>query len=314
MPRSSATVTAAAMRRFRAAPIPQASMTRPKQTELGGCAPVVPARRRSLPRDNSYHRRVSDSPAKDFGPIRDDYAFFELHSDEAEADLAQYREPAAVLRARGAEPLRLCDFGCGPGGFSTRFLRQLGCPPARLQLTLVEPQPLYRDAAAAALAPFTARPIAAHATLPDDAHAAIDLIVANHCLYYVTGFADVVPRLLRSLAPGGALLAAFAGRENALLRMWDACFALLGEPMPYHTAEDLDALLSRSGRTATGGRAQFHLRFPDSTADRWRILRFLLAERAARLPAAAALALFDPYARAGHIDMPTEHRHFEVRG
>jgi SAM-dependent methyltransferase len=258
--------------------------------------------------------RLSDSPAKDFGPIRDDYAFFEAHSDEAEADLAQYREPAAaVLRARGAQPLRLCDFGCGPGGFSARFLRQLGCPPAQLQLALVEPQPLYRDAAAAALAPFTAQPIAAHAALPDGAHAAFDLIVANHCLYYVTGFADVLPRLLRSLAPGGALLAAFAGRENALLRMWDACFAMLGEPMPYHTAEDLDALLARLGRTASGGRAPFHLRFPDTAADRWRILRFLLAERAARLPPARALALFDPYARDGRIDMPIEHRHFVVR-
>lgn len=257
---------------------------------------------------------MSDSPAKDFGPIRDDYAFFESHSDEAEADLAQYREPAAaVLRARGAAPLRVCDFGCGPGGFSARFLRQLGCPPARLQLTLVEPQPLYREAAVATLAPFTTQPIAAHAALPDGARAAFDLIVANHCFYYVTGFADVVPGLLRSLAPGGALLAAFAGRENALLRMWDACFAMLGEPMPYHTAEDLDLLLARLGRTAIGGRAPYHLRFPDTPADRWRILRFLMAERAARLPAAAALALFDPYARDGRIDLPTEHRHFAVR-
>jgi len=280
MPRSSATAAAAAMRRSREA---------------------------------GYHRRVSDSPAKDFGPIRDDYAFFESHSDEAESDLAQYREPASVvLRARGAQPLRLCDFGCGPGGFSVRFLRQLDCSPAQLHLTLVEPQPLYREAAATALAPFTTRPIAAHTALPDDSRGAFDLIVANHCLYYVTSFADVVPRLLQAIAPGGTLLAAFAGRENALLRMWDACFALLGEPMPYHTAEELDALLARMGRVASGGRAPFRLRFPDTPGDRWRILRFLLAERAARLPAAAALALFDPYARAGRIDMPIEHRHFVV--
>ncbi|MFO0314575.1 MAG: hypothetical protein ACK539_15250, partial [Planctomycetota bacterium] len=88
----------------------------------------------------------------------------------------------------------------------------------------------------------------------------------------------------------------------------------LGEPMPYHTAEDLDALLARLGRTASGGRAPFHLRFPDTAADRWRILRFLLAERAARLPAARALALFDAYARDGRIDMPIEHRHFVVHG
>lgn len=253
--------------------------------------------------------------SKDFGPIRDDYAFFESHSDEADADLAQYRDPAAAaLRARDGAPLRLLDFGCGPGGFSARFLAQLGCPPERLRLTLVEPEPGYRAAAVRALAPFTTHAIAAHGALPADARRGFDLIVANHCLYYVPRLGDTLPQLLDALAPGGALLAAFAGRENALLRMWDACFAMLGGPMTYHTAEDLDALVAGLGRSATGGRARYRLRFPDTAADRWRILRFLMAERAARLPAAAALALFDPYAQAGVVDLPTEHRHFVVRG
>lgn len=258
---------------------------------------------------------MTPTAVKDFGPIREDYAFFEAHSDEAEADLARYRAPAAaLLRARGEGPFRLLDFGCGAGAFSARFLAGLGCPPERLELTLVEPEPRALGAAARALAGFSASPLAAHPALPAGGIGPFDLVLANHSLYYVEALEALVPRLLGALAPGGVLLAAFAGRENALVGMWEAGFGWLGEPVPYNTAERLDALLAARGLAAEGRLARYRLRFPDCETNRWRVLRFLFAEHAGRLPAGRALALFEPHARAGFIELPVAHRHFVLRG
>lgn len=38
---------------------------------------------------------MSKNPAKDFGPIADDYAFFETHATEAEQDVRAYGERLA---------------------------------------------------------------------------------------------------------------------------------------------------------------------------------------------------------------------------
>jgi hypothetical protein len=62
-------------------------------------------------------------PSKDFTPIQDEYDFFLSHSTVADADLDAYVER---LRLFGlpAGPIRMLDFGCGPGSFTARFLRR----------------------------------------------------------------------------------------------------------------------------------------------------------------------------------------------
>ena len=41
--------------------------------------------------------------------------------------------------------------------------------------------------------------------------------------------------------PGGTLLTAIAGWDNMLLELWKTGFAMLGQPVPYYTAEDVEA-------------------------------------------------------------------------
>src|SRR5581483_5383129 len=133
---------------------------------------------------------------KDFGTIRDDYAFFEAQSTEGAGDLDGYARHFADLPSSG--PLRVLDFGCGPGGFTAAFLTRLAAAPERLRLSLVEPADVYRQTATAALAPFTRHPIDAWPALPDDRVECFDLAVSNHAFYYVPDLEDALRRIVRA--------------------------------------------------------------------------------------------------------------------
>src|SRR5215475_2884278 len=100
---------------------------------------------------------MTNNPAKDFGPIADDYAFFETHATEPENDARAYVENLAGLVPKEG-PICLLDFGCGSGNFTARFLQEAGWPPARLRLTLVEPVESARRQAVARLAHYTEHP------------------------------------------------------------------------------------------------------------------------------------------------------------
>src|SRR5262245_55459753 len=101
---------------------------------------------------------MSENPEKDFGPIADDYAFFEEHATEAKEDARAYVARLGPM-APVAGILRMLDFGCGSGAFTARFLEQAGWPPGRLRLTLVEPVEAARRQAVARLGRFTESPI-----------------------------------------------------------------------------------------------------------------------------------------------------------
>jgi trans-aconitate 2-methyltransferase len=268
---------------------------------------------------------TSSTAAKDFGPICDDYVFFETHATEAEEDLAAYlprfREAmtrrVAELDSHAAEHAanqrcRVLDFGCGPGTFSGKFLKRLGCPADHLALTLVEPQPLYREQAAAALARFSTAPVRAFAALPERKAGIFDLILANHVLYYVTDLDTVVPAIAQALAPGGVFQTAIAGHDNPLIQFWVAAFRMLGRPVPYHTAESVATTFARHAIPVTTCTVPYRLEFPDTPANRASILRFLLGEYFAMLEEDTLRSLFDPFAHAGAITIDTCSHHFVV--
>lgn len=268
---------------------------------------------------------MAANAAKDFGPIRDDYAFFEEHATEAANDLAAYVPGfhdamtrrltalgAAAATQSPGDRCRVLDFGCGPGTFSAKFLRRLDCPPDRLALSLVDPQPLYLGQAASSLAGFTTLAIRSSASLPSDAVRSFDLILSNHVLYYVADLDTTIPAIVEALAPGGIFQTAIAGHDNPLIQFWVAAFAMLGRPVPYHTAESVAAALDRHGITASTSTVPYDLIFPDSHDNRDRILRFLLAEHYPLLPQADLRRLFDPYASSGTIAIKTCSHHFVV--
>jgi SAM-dependent methyltransferase len=256
---------------------------------------------------------MSSNTSKDFGSLRADYSFFEDHATEAVEDARCYAVHVRSLNTSG-RPIQMLDFGCGEGRFTEYLLKTCEIPAERLCLTLVEPVDDYRRQAAERLTPVTARPINAGATLPDSPEARFDLVLANHVFYYVTNLDGVVAAIHQSLAPAGLLLAAMAGRNNLLIQFWNHCFGLIGEPVPFHTAEDFAAALRRQSIGYLKKPVHYDLAFPDSQENRLRILRFLLGSHFDKVPRQAMLDLFAPYAADGRIETRITHDQFLIRG
>ena len=82
------------------------------------------------------------------------------------------------------------------------------------QLSLVEPVEIYRQQAAERVRQFSAQPVRVWPAMPSDLHGCFDLVLANHCLYYVADLETTVSALLRGLSSPGLFLCALAGQEN----------------------------------------------------------------------------------------------------
>lgn len=250
--------------------------------------------------------------AKDFAPILGEYAFFEQHATEAVQDAAAYSEQIAPLVAAG-KTIRLLDFGCGTGSFSERLLSQLEMEPENLLLSLVEPVTASHERAAERLTRFTTAPIEQADSLAGINQPQFDLIVANHVFYYVPELAGTLAALYTRLAPGGLFLSAIATNANPLIQFWRAGFAMLGQPVPYHVAEDVAAALDKLNISHQQTEVPYNLIFEDTTENRLKILRFLFADHLANLPGEPMLALFAPYAAAGRIEIRTGSTNFTIR-
>ena len=255
---------------------------------------------------------MSTNASKDFDGIADDYMFFERHASEAYEDARAYLgELAEVSAASGA--IRMLDFGCGSGAFTARLLELAGWPRDRVHLALVDPAETVRGQAAARLAPFTAAPIVESRGVPADSGEGFDVVLSNHALYYVSDLEPTLSRLIEALAPRGLRLGAIAARTNALIAFWIAGFELLGREVPYNTSEDVESALQAMGVAYQKHTVAYQLTFPDTTENRMRIIRFLLADHLAHMPLAPLLQMFDRHARAGRIEIHTDSDHFTLR-
>lgn len=248
---------------------------------------------------------------KDFGPIESDYAFFMAHATEAASDVAEYQRQLAGFAA--AEPsIRLLDFGCGNGEFSARLYTALQWPASQLQLTLLEPVAQHRAAAIEQLQPFTQQPIATVTSVAELPAATFDLILANHVLYYVDDLPQTLTALVQSLRPGGRVQLAIASWSNVLLELWQTGFCHLGQPVPYHGAEDVAAILTQQSIPYLSSRASYSLVFPDTTENRRKILRFLFGHYLDQMPTELLLAEFDPFVVEDQIQIHTHSDHMCV--
>jgi SAM-dependent methyltransferase len=255
---------------------------------------------------------MSQTSSKPFGPIRDAYAFFQQHTTEAEEDVRAYM-PYLHGLSPGHKPIRMLDFGCGDGGFSATFLVCAHLPHERLQLALVEPDDAYRYQAIGRLQSFTTQPVCAWPALPPHLQACFDLVLANHVLYYAPDLDGTLSAILRVLATPGLFLVAMAGQKNTLAQLCIRCFTLLGQPNPFHTAEDLEVALARQGVEYSKEDVHYDFIFPDAAENRLTVMRFLLGSTYHDISPHAMLELFDPYARDGQIVMRPVHEHFMVR-
>jgi SAM-dependent methyltransferase len=252
---------------------------------------------------------MSDTSRKHFGPIRDDYAFFQQHSTEAEEDLRAY-EPHLHRLTIGDKPIRMLDFGCGDGGFTAALLSRSRFPQGQLWLSLVEPDTPSLQQAVDRLQVFTPHPVRAWPALPPHLNAGFELVLANHVLYYVPDLTGTLSALLRALATPGLFLTAMAGRVNAMAQYCLRCFDLIGKTFPFWTSEDCEVALGCLGAAYGTQPVDYELVFPDSAENRLRLGRFLIGSDYHAVPQQALLEGFDPYAHAGQVAMQLEHQHF----
>jgi SAM-dependent methyltransferase len=254
---------------------------------------------------------MGEKSRKHFGPIRDDYAFFQTHSTEAEADLRDY-----MLQLRGLSEdgiIRMLDFGCGDGGFTGEFLGRSCFAREKLWLSLVEPDIPYLQQATDRLHPFTEHPIHPWATLPSDFDACFELILANHVLYYVPDLTDALSALLGTLAVPGLLLVAMGGRSNALAQYCFRCLDAIGKPFPFWLSEDFEIVMARLGVAYDKAEIHYELVCPDSEENRLSLGRFVMGSDYQAVPRDTLLDGLTPYSHAGQIIMPLVHMHFIVR-
>jgi SAM-dependent methyltransferase len=254
---------------------------------------------------------MSVTSSKNFGPIRDEYRFFEEHATEAVEDLRAYLPHVHAL-ATESRPIRMLDFGSGSGRFSCQLLALARFPQERLWLSLVEPEEEDRQRAIDQLQPFTAHPVQAWPALLPDVEAYFDLVLANHVFYYVPDLDEVLSGILRALTPSGLFLTAMAGQSNILIQFWNSCFALIGKPVPFHTAEDLEGTLANQPVGYHKQEIPYDLVFPDAEENRVKILRFLLGSYFEEVPRQTMVDLFTPYAHGGRIVIPTTHEQFVI--
>ncbi len=252
---------------------------------------------------------MTENSKKSFASIRDDYAFFEAHTTEFDQDLYCYREAIAKF-IPPAKTLKFLDFGCGTGVFTSRFIKLLNPPLSELEITLVEPDDTYRHNAVNILTEFSPLPIKNVPHLTPDISGQFHLILSNHVLYYVPDLRQTVTWLLQRRHPQGLMLIAMAGKDNLISQFWDSCFNFLGQKIPYYLAEDLIAIVHDLYPTYQRRTVSYELHFPDTTENRWKILRFMLGKHLDQLVAYDLLALFDPYCSRGQVDITTSHNQF----
>jgi len=249
--------------------------------------------------------------SKDFGPIESDYAFFMAHATEAASDSTAYQ---AQLAGMAADRVRidLLDFGCGTGDFTERLLHDLAWSAESLRLTLIEPVLSQREQAARRLTVFTSHPIATAGSLAEVSERRFDVILANHVLYYVDDLQTTLAQMTQLLAAEGKLLLALAGWENPLMQLWQTGFGLLHKPVPYFAAEDVSWELTGLGVPFQQAPVRYQLRFPDSSENRLKILRFLFGDHLQTISAEKLLPVFDRHSQAGEIVIETHSEQFVV--
>ena len=138
-------------------------------------------------------------------------------------------------------------------------------------------------------------------------------MLANHVLYYVPDLDGTLAALHRALAPSGLFLTAMAGQRSTLAQWCQQCFAWLGRPYPFHTAENLESVLVRQRVQYGKEDVYYTLDFPDVAENRLTLMRFLLGSAYDDVPRATLLALFEPYTQGEHITLPLLHEHFMIR-
>ncbi len=186
-------------------------------------------------------------------------AFYALARRDYERLARGFVDHPAWLRRVGAgrERITLLDVACGSGKFPEALQDFGGIASLSDELCidydLLDPSAFSLAEAAKVLAP-PFLPAARHQTLVeelDDGVGPFDVVWATHALYALSPDAvhPAVARMLRALAPGGALLIAQGSREGHYLRFYRHFLDNIrdGQGTQYAASEDLAHALAACG-------------------------------------------------------------------
>jgi hypothetical protein len=90
--------------------------------------------------------------------------------------------------------------------------------------------------------------------------------------------------------------------------------AQTGRAIPYHMSEELEDVFAERGIVFEREVVTYDMVFPDTTENRMKILRFVLADHLAEVPVAPLLEEFDAWSRDGKIVAEIGHQHYTVSG
>ena len=105
---------------------------------------------------------------------------------------------------------------------------------------------------------------------------------------------------------------AIASWSNVLLEVWQTGFRQLGQPVPYHGAEDVAAIFAQNAIPYRTSRAEYSLCFSDTSENRRKILRFLFGHYLDQMPTELLLAEFDPFVVDDRVEIHTHSDHICV--
>lgn len=252
---------------------------------------------------------MSDSE-KVFDRIANEYEFFMDHSTESRCDLEAY-QLTFQNHSFPNRPLRVLDYGCGTGRFTAKWIDRLASKTTAVEISLLEPARQQLNEAAQRLASRSITPVVTFGDLAN-LSGCYDLIVANHCFYYVPDVTHSLRRLVATLDQQGLLIVAISGQDNVLIQLWQQGFASIDEAVPYHTAETVENACRDLGLDAVPRDLTYQISFADSRAHRETMLRFLFDKHLARMPLDPLVAFFDRFSHQGQINIETTSRQWNI--
>jgi 2-polyprenyl-3-methyl-5-hydroxy-6-metoxy-1,4-benzoquinol methylase len=148
------------------------------------------------------------------------------------------------LRARGVQPERILDLGCGVG----QLARELATSYPTAHITAIDPSPgmIVRAQRAYAHATIEYHCGTVDDILPDER---FDLIVSTHAFPYITHQADAMQRCHDLLLPGGRLLIVQGNTENLYDRLFYLFVKLTVSTSAYLSTRTLTTMMTAVGFT-----------------------------------------------------------------
>ena len=242
---------------------------------------------------------------KVFTGIETDYSFFMSHSTEA----------ASVLDCLCSESFRsvinqsntILDFGGGDGEFTENVFKKINLSPKMVML--VEPAASYHEKWIERLRGMS-QCLSTQTSIDTVNDKSVELIIANHVLYYVGDLSRVIEEHKRISKADAFAIYSMASVNNSLIKMWDIGFeAGLDMNTPYNSAPALEAVLRLKEISCEPHLVHSEFVCLDTKENRTKLLRFLFKDHLSKFKSEGKISLdafLNKHSLDGKLKLPLE--------